>query len=341
VGADTIPFSITDAQNRTGTGNIALTLIAPGTGACCTGGSCTQVTRYACLQGAGAFSGLGTTCFIANSSNPFSSISTTGTQAATVSECDDCVQTVPLPFTFNFFGQDYTQLAISSNGNLQFTLPASTAFYNDAIPTAATPNNAIYPLWDDLETDSTYGQGDIYYQTDGVSPNQRFTVEWNNVSQYTAGGTYPRTSETFQCVLYEGSNDIEFRYGTITPSDTSNANQGTGLGPGGDDYTIGIENSTGTVAYWIAGTSLGAGNTSRRLNSNHSVFSCGPVCETADFDCDGDVGTDFDIEAFFRCIAGTCPQAPCNNTADFNGDGDTATDADIEAFFRVLAGGSC
>jgi hypothetical protein len=31
---------------------------------------------------------------------------------------------------------------------------------------------------------------------------------------------------------------------------------------------------------------------------------------------------------------------PCG-TADFNGDGDLGTDADIEAFFRVLAGGSC
>jgi hypothetical protein len=30
---------------------------------------------------------------------------------------------------------------------------------------------------------------------------------------------------------------------------------------------------------------------------------------------------------------------PC--TSDFNGDGDLGTDADIEAFFRVLAGGAC
>ena len=28
-------------------------------------------------------------------------------------------------------------------------------------------------------------------------------------------------------------------------------------------------------------------------------------------------------------------------TGDFNGDGDVGTDADIEAFFRVLAGGTC
>ena len=67
----------------------------------------------------------------------------------------------------------------------------------------------------------------------------------------------------------------------------------------------------------------------------------GPVCGSADFNCDGDTGTDADIEAFFACLAGTCPQAPCTSTADFNGDGDIGTDADIEAFFRVLAGGTC
>ena len=65
------------------------------------------------------------------------------------------------------------------------------------------------------------------------------------------------------------------------------------------------------------------------------------TCGSADFNCDGDVGTDADIEAFFSCLAGNCPAAPCNSTADFNGDGDVGTDADIEAFFRVLAGGTC
>jgi hypothetical protein len=61
---------------------------------------------------------------------------------------------------------------------------------------------------------------------------------------------------------------------------------------------------------------------------------------SADFNGDGDVGTDADIEAFFACVAGSCCSA-CPPDGDFNGDGDVGTDADIEAFFRVLAGGSC
>jgi hypothetical protein len=66
-----------------------------------------------------------------------------------------------------------------------------------------------------------------------------------------------------------------------------------------------------------------------------------PTCGSADFDCDGDTGTDADIQAFFRCLAGSCPGTPCPSDADFNGDGDSGTDADIESFFRVLAGGNC
>jgi hypothetical protein len=67
----------------------------------------------------------------------------------------------------------------------------------------------------------------------------------------------------------------------------------------------------------------------------------GTPCGSADFNCDGDAGTDADIQAFFACLAGVCPAPPCTNNADFNGDGDVGTDADIEAFFRVLAGGPC
>jgi hypothetical protein len=58
-------------------------------------------------------------------------------------------------------------------------------------------------------------------------------------------------------------------------------------------------------------------------------------CWGADFNLDGDTGTDADIEDFFACIAGDCCLS-CM-TADINNDGDVGTDQDIEAFFRVLA----
>ncbi len=67
----------------------------------------------------------------------------------------------------------------------------------------------------------------------------------------------------------------------------------------------------------------------------------GTRCGTADFNGDGDIGTDADIEAFFACLGGNCCAACFDGGADFNGDGDIGTDGDIESFFRVLGGGNC
>ncbi|HYE62183.1 MAG TPA: hypothetical protein VD997_09315 [Phycisphaerales bacterium] len=66
-----------------------------------------------------------------------------------------------------------------------------------------------------------------------------------------------------------------------------------------------------------------------------------PVCGTADYNGDGDIGTDQDIEAFFACLGGSCCPTCFEGGSDFNGDGDFGTDQDIESFFRVLGGGPC
>jgi hypothetical protein len=89
------------------------------------------------------------------------------------------------------------------------------------------------------------------------------------------------------------------------------------------DYRVDPSNNCGTTA------------------STPASLSPASHCGSADFNCDGDVGTDADIESFFACLAGNCPGSPCTANADFNGDGDVGTDADIESFFRVLAGGTC
>jgi hypothetical protein len=82
-------------------------------------------------------------------------------------------------------------------------------------------------------------------------------------------------------------------------------------------------------------------NACSSIETASATLTTTSCCDSPDFNCDGDVGTDADIEEFFSCLAGFCPAPPCTNSADFNHDGDTGTDADIESFFRVLAGGSC
>jgi autotransporter-associated beta strand protein len=123
---------------------------------------------------------------------------------------------------------------------------------------------------------------------------------------------------------------------------TANTTIGTFTGlPEGATVQLGTYNGvafTGTISYT---GDYATNNPTAGTGNDVVIYNVLGGCGSADFNCDGDIGTDADIEAFFACLAGNCPPPPCPNNADFNGDGDIGTDADIEAFFRVLAGGNC
>jgi hypothetical protein len=333
-GPQSMTYTVSDAQGRATHDFFNGLMITACTqlGACCTSGGCVVSSGPACAGQQGTFHGVGTNCgtasyTIGNNSAQFVDISGTGTLEPITSGCDDCVADVTLPFSFSFYGTSYNDVWISSNGNLQFGSSAAANYVNDTPPSAALPNNAIYPLWDDLY----YTTGGIYYETDGAAPNRTFTVAWINRGQFARAGT----SETFEAILHETSNNIEFRYGNLDP-DSGGEN-----GPGGSDYTVGVENGDGTVASVVPGAQLGSGNTALMVTFVPGVNPCTRHCGSADFNCDGAIATDADIDSFFLCLAGTCPPPPCTSTADFDGDGAVATDQDIEAFFRVLAGQPC
>ncbi len=91
----------------------------------------------------------------------------------------------------------------------------------------------------------------------------------------------------------------------------------------------------------VAGDAFPTGDGLAGGASSWTFIITTPLCGTADFNGDGDIGTDADIEAFFACLGGDCCATCFAGGSDFDGDGDTGTDADIEAFFRVLAGGNC
>jgi Kelch motif len=101
---------------------------------------------------------------------------------------------------------------------------------------------------------------------------------------------------------------------------------------GGPSISIDIIPCTGVNAYPVRCVVFNACATVISTSTLLTINS-------ADFNGDGDVGTDADIESFFACLSGNC--CTTCGTADFNSDGDTGTDADIESFFSVLGGGPC
>ena len=139
-----------------------------------------------------------------------------------VAEGDDTYEYVSLPFSFNFYGNTYDGLYVSSNGYVSFGTGYST-YSNDCIPSTDTPNNAIYAFWDDLKPDGG-SNGNVYVkQIDSGT----FVIEWYQVKRYESDDY-----ETFEIVLRD-DNSITLQYQSV--SSTGSA-------------TVGVENATGTLA---------------------------------------------------------------------------------------------
>lgn len=149
---------------------------------------------------------------------------------------DDAVSAaLPIGFTFNFFGQDYTQFYIGSNGLIAFTNTSVGASFNStlypqAIPNSSNPNNLIALFWTDLNPATG---GTITYFTTGTLPNRKLIVYYNNLNRY--GSTTNKASGRIE--LYEGSNIIEMYI--------DNLSAGTN--------TMGLENAAGSLASFMTG----------------------------------------------------------------------------------------
>lgn len=135
-----------------------------------------------------------------------------------VSQADDQLIPVPLPFGLSVYGNYYpagTFILISTNGNLQFDGQGSRAFVNESLPSVglyfSRPERfpavqpTICPFWDDLLL--TTPDGGVFTSVTGSAPNRVFTIEWR--------GTLfnDRTAQVdFAVQFTEGSAAFDFIY---------------------------------------------------------------------------------------------------------------------------------
>ncbi|MFZ7107506.1 MAG: beta strand repeat-containing protein, partial [Bacteroidota bacterium] len=153
---------------------------------------------------------------------------------------DDAVMAATsIGFTFNYFGVNYTQFTISTNGNIQLgdgsgttnNPTYSTAWTDVAMPNTGVPNNMIAFAWDDW----LVGAGEITYGVTGTAPFRKLVVCFNSSGR--GGGVADNFNG--QVVLEESTNIVRIV--------TTNKNVST------NTATQGIENQGGTVAYPVTG----------------------------------------------------------------------------------------
>jgi len=135
---------------------------------------------------------------------------------------DDDHVDVSLPFTFQYHGQEYDGLTISSNGWASFESCYIDYFWNYTIPMFMGPKALLAPFWDDLEVvDDNWIR--VYTWHDEI--NGRFIVEWSRV----LNGYDEVTEETFEIILYtqeamsteSGNGVIDFQYLEIDDVDVT------------------------------------------------------------------------------------------------------------------------
>ena len=172
------------------------------------GNSLAQVSLYGFQESSGTYAAL------AGGTNS-TAIGDDGTQNA-----------IPIGFTFNFGGVNYTQFGISTNGwiklgNAGMTFTGSH-WFNQLNPTVTDQEPVVGVMWEDGNRNT----GSISYLTTGSAPNRVLEVNWNGVNVGGIGATSGTNTCSYLVRLYETSNNVEMIYGTMVAAGTLNASIG-------------------------------------------------------------------------------------------------------------------
>ena len=130
---------------------------------------------------------------------------------------------VNIGFPVNFYGTNYSQCVIGSNGVISFNLANANGYCPWALtgvaplpnPTFTSAHNSMMPAYHDINPGASPG-GSIYYQTIGTAPNRQFIVVYKNLSAFGPAGF----CVDFGVIVYETSNNIEYHIGykALSPS---------------------------------------------------------------------------------------------------------------------------
>ncbi len=169
-----------------------------------------------------------------------------GSFTGPLGECDDCsFGPFTLPFTFCFYGTNYTSFYINNNGNVSFEGSYGT-YSSTGFPVADF--GMLAPFWADVDTRS--GLGAVYYKMEAT----RVTVIWDNTGYYSVNGD---KRCTFELVFTNGTdpligvgNNVAFSYDDMQWT-TGDASGGVG-GFGGTPATVGVNRGDG-INYALVG----------------------------------------------------------------------------------------
>lgn len=140
-----------------------------------------------------------------------------GTTQLVAAATDDGVSAVTnIGFDFWFMGTRYSQFSATSNGLMRFgSTVASATVYGSLYPGSFASYAMAAPFLGDFATSAT---GKVHYKVTGSAPNRVLVVEWLNMAMDYNSVT---VDGTFQVLVYETTNNVEYRYGAMNYGNTT------------------------------------------------------------------------------------------------------------------------
>ena len=228
--------------------------------------------------------------------DPILNIQNTGTA---LNLNDDAVSSMQnLGFDFNYYGNTYSQARVAMNGfvtfNSNFNVYNQRNYMSEVIP-ASGFDFTVFALWSDF-IDKNNNNGSPYVGTYGDAGSRYWVAGWYNVNEYRNNNL-----SSFEAILYETTNVIEFRYDKINVSN--------------HDITIGVQGNNEAVTYlryednnsktfnraddWSLTTATVIDESFTNLSSECLIDSdFSELCQV--YDLDNEFGNGFDDEEYLR-----------------------------------------
>jgi hypothetical protein len=134
---------------------------------------------------------------------------------------DESSVTYTLPWSFNFYGQAYSQITADSNGNIWFTATGSAHSFN----LTNTDRGPVIAAWNDDLSSYYYGGVFIQHKTNP----ERVVIEWQTETYLEEGYSHPNK---FEVVIFQnGAVRLDYKSSSATLA---------------KDYGSGLSNDNGT-----------------------------------------------------------------------------------------------
>jgi hypothetical protein len=161
---------------------------------------------------------------------------------------------INLPFTFDFYGNQYNSVYINNNGNISFVSPYMT-WTSNSFPDSSY--NMIAPFWGDVDTRGGMDSlgnllgngGNVWYK---VTPTA-LIINWNQVGYFNM---HNDLVSTFQLIISNGSDSLVSAGGNVSfcyqdmQWTTGDASSGIG-GFGGTPATVGVNVGNGSDYFQV------------------------------------------------------------------------------------------